>query len=917
MLKNRIVSLLLIFTAFTAVGQYRSENLRKADVLINNHKTYEAVEYYLKAHEEAPYMQEIVYKIASIYKNNLALAEAEKWYKKVLTYNQQEYPMARYEYASVLKNLGKYELAVKEFERFIKLYRQDDKSDISTLVKNQITGCERAEMAEQDDSYEVINLKKANSIYTDLAPFVHEDKLYYSSIKTDTPLVYLDDLGIKVQMNLYQADIDHLEDTITSAIKPFGPKRDGNDKAHYSSAVISKDGQRIFFTKCETDNDFVNHCDIYGSKKEGKTWSEPVKLGPSVNDETGNSSSNHPYLAPHRKKNKETLYFSSNKIGGQGGYDIWSVEVDDKFTCGKAKNLGRKINTSGNEITPSYSDEKNTLYFSSDGHVGFGGFDVFRVKKEGRRFKKPSPLEGPFNTSYDEFYFQHIGENKYLLVSNREGSKNYYKNFGLDDIFVIRKPINRKYLIAKVFASDKGVVELQNANIDLVSVDSVQKITSGEVVRVFEEKSYTLNTKVEQFLNDSKTVLIRAGTPDTITLNFVVKKPSQDEEIQLSNIYFEYSKAVLKDSSKLELNKLYDIMIFNPQFKIEIGAHTDSKGADRFNLRLSQKRAQAVVDYLLSKGIKDNRLVAKGYGETKPIASNTLPDGKDNPEGRALNRRIAFKVVGLISMESDSTSNDSTQNSGKPVKYKLSADYIKYRDSLELAKVKAEIVAHFPASDSLEILVDSAKIMSPVALDTIAKDSIVNPIINNDATDQIDDKKNTFVSEPINATVVRNKVRWMKKAGAQRITSKTSFSLKSLRVMAKEKTGVSFSVRVVKAKNGKFVAETEEFVLSPNKNTSARKMKLFNVEFNLELEEGSYFIFPVVTKGSLAFIPRHTYENVFNDGNFIIHKAMYNNFSTGTPTKYKFKTKEEKKNTFVNYGPFLKIETVINTGSEK
>ena len=171
--------------------------------------------------------------------------------------------------------------------------------------------------------------------------------------------------------------------------------------------------------------------------------------------------------------------------------------------------------------------------------------------------------------------------------------------------------------------------------------------------------------------------------------------------------------------------------------------------------------------------------------------------------------------------------------------------------------------------------------------------------------------KHRFVSQPKYASVDKKKIKWLKRPAAQRITCKNEITITSLSVMAKEKTGVSFKVRVVKASNGKLISETKSFTLKPNRKTSPKLMKLFDVKLNISLPKGSYFIFPVITKGHLAFIPKFAQENSFENGNVLIHKAMYTSYHTGKPIKYKFKTKEEKKNTYVNYGPFLNINVEI------
>jgi OOP family OmpA-OmpF porin len=983
---NNIIILLMVIS-ISAFGQFRPETLRRADKLLENHKFYEAIEHYKQAFIEAPYLQEIAYKIASLYKKNNATEQAKKWYEEVLKFKTQDYVLAKFEYAIVLKRLGKYEKAISTFEEFIKYYNGDDKADISKVVDRQIKGCDRAMMSENDTSFEVINLSEINSSYTDISPLIFQDSLYFSSIKTDTPLTYLDDIGIKVQMNLQKVGFDSVEDTLKGEAKTYGPERLLGDNSHYGGAVFTAGGQIMLFTKCTTDEGFKNHCDIYGAKKlQSNKWSEPIKLGPTVNDEFGFASSTHPCIAPHRKKNKNVLYFSSNKTGGQGGYDLWTVDIDHNFVCSRAKNLGRKINSPGDEITPSYSENQQTFYFSSNGQIGFGGFDVFRVKKEGQRFKTPSALEGPFNTSSDDFFFQNYEKDKYVIASNREGAKKYHNQYVLDDIFIIKKIQSKKYLIARVFLKDSLLTEVDSAQIQMVSIDTSRFINNSELARVFTEQDYTLSTNIDGFINDSKTVSISEASRDTIIVNLSVSKVQKEQEIQLKNIYFAFNSDSLTDSSKIEINLLHTILINNPQFKIEIGAHTDDVGKDEANKELSQRRAESVVKYLISKDISKKRLIAAGYGESTPIAPNKNSDGSDSNEGRRLNRRIVFKIIGIVedekkeitkippptnipknifkvyigkylnkldssifskigkvnfTLDKDSLykhfiGNYSTNDSAVAAKQQIASlgyedAYVIQEGGVEIREIKHEtsesttttdrilvttIGADSTAIDSTVIIKDSTMNHSPedslqieheISVDSIAIDSVLTSPSTEIEEAEEEVMKKIFISQPIDGSPVKNKVSWLKRPSAQRISCSSSIRIDYLTIMAKEKVGITFKIRVVKASNGKLISETEEFTLAANKKVSASLMKLFQVKTNIELEEGSYFIFPIVTKGSLAFMPRFTKENSFEEGKVIIHKAMYTSYDNSTPTKYKFKTKEEKKNTYINYGPFLKI----------
>jgi outer membrane protein OmpA-like peptidoglycan-associated protein len=891
-------------TSATAFAQNRTETLRKADILYENYKFYEAIEYYELAIEEGSYMKEIVYKLASLYKKLDAPQQAEKWYEEVLKFKTKDYVLAKFEYALVLKQLGKYEKSISNFEEFIKFYRGDDKSEMIKVVDRHIKGCDRAMMSENDSSFEVIkiNLSKANSSYTDLSPYFFHDTLYFSNIRTDTALIYEYKEGIKVQMNLQKVGFDLIEDTIIGTVTNYGPKRPTGDKSQFGGAVFAEEGKMMFLTKCITNKKFENHCDIFGSKFIENEWSIPVKLGPTVNSETGISSSTHPCIAPHRKKGRNILYFSSNQTGGIGGYDLWTVDVDKNFVCSRAKNLGKKINSVGDEITPSFSEELNTLFFSSNGLIGFGGFDIFRVKKEGRKFKNPSAMEGPFNTSTDEFFFRNYGPNKYIFISNRQGAKKYHGQYVLDDMFIVRKKTSKKYLLAKVFLKDSILTEIDDIKIQMVSIDGSRTVSSKKNTRVFAGKEYTLSTDLPGFINDSKTILVEAKSADTLLVKLVINKIDRKKEIQLSNIYFAYKSDILKESSKIELNLLYTILINNPYIKIEIRAHTDSKGSALYNINLSQKRAQSVVNYLISKNIANTRIIAKGYGESTPIAPNHNPDGSDNPEGRQLNRRIGFKVVGLVPIESQIKNPITTSQSITPKRYAVPVkiDTAKTPEkTVELAQNSNPILSKPDTLSSTPKTYDSDHSQIKINIDSTAilADAESSSI---EESDQDSSQANNFISDP---SIIKNKGIWIIQPTAQRITCASMIEISSMQVMAKEKTGVSFKVRVVNASNGKLISESEEFILKPNKKVSATLTKLMEIEVDFKLKKGSYFIFPVMTIGSLAHIPMFFMENSFKKGAVVLHQSTYTS-DNKNPAKYKFSI---KKNTGTNYGPFLKI----------
>ena len=257
-------------------------------------------------------------------------------------------------------------------------------------------------------------------------------------------------------------------------------------------------------------------------------------------------------------------------------------------------------------------------------------------------------MESPINTNLDEFYYTASNSSDAYFVSNRTGTKKYYKDYVLDDIFKVNQ-IVKKFIIVKTFEKDSAQKEILNSSITIKNINTseVKNVKTNDVIEVLTNSPFLINSIVSSHINGTKEFKFSPDLEDdTITVSLFLEKVIANKEITLKNIYFDFNSDSLKAESKFELDTLNQILVDNPNFTIEIGAHTDDVGKSDYNLTLSQKRAQSVVNYLIAKGINQNRLIAQGYGLTKPIAPNKNEDGTDNPEGRQLNRRIVFKIVG-------------------------------------------------------------------------------------------------------------------------------------------------------------------------------------------------------------------------------------------------------------------------------
>ncbi len=425
------------------------------------------------------------------------------------------------------------------------------------------------------------------------------------------------------------------------------PVKGINTSSNEGAQALSPDGKWMFFTACGRQ-DSKGSCDIYFSRRVGDGWSEPVNIGSPVNTPAWESQ-------PCFSADGQTLYFVSNRGGGKGGNDIWTAKIvgmrDNGVPIfGKVENLGDSINTDGDEISPFVHPDNQTLYFSSDGWHGVGKLDIFVSRKDtAGNWQRPTNIGYPINTSQDDngLVVSYSGRTAYYSSARTQGdgySKREIMMFELPDE---ARPQAVSFI--KGFVYDCHSRRPLAATLDLLDLATGEKIVgamadagNGQfVVNLPTGKDYALIAEADGYLIQSQNFsLSEAKTAaDPVKLDIPLSPIATGEKVTLRNVFFDHNSTELKAESFIELDRIVDIMQKNPTVKIEIGGHTDSDGTEAYNLRLSQGRAQATVDYLVSKGIEKERLLSTGYGQSKPVASN------DTDEGKALNRRIEAKIV--------------------------------------------------------------------------------------------------------------------------------------------------------------------------------------------------------------------------------------------------------------------------------
>ncbi len=434
----------------------------------------------------------------------------------------------------------------------------------------------------------------------------------------------------------YKTNITN-SDTFTKAVKIAG---DINDEPFKGAISVSADGEWMIFAGNIGNNSHDNF-DLYICYATPTGWSDPQNLGTNIN--TGYWES-----APSLSPDKRVLYFSSNRPGGYGGADLYVSYRDEKGNWSKAVNMGPEINTLGDETAPYMHADNQTLYFTSNGLPGYGGTDIFVMRKgfDGA-FNLPENLGYPINTIENEgsIAVAPNGVNAYYASdrSDTRGGLDLYKFDLRDDV----QPY--KTLYVKGFVYDKSTNKGLPSNVELIDNNTGKTLMNVQTdetgfyfITLPVKKDYTFAVNRKGFLYFSKLYQLSSKIADSIYKEDIYLQPIELNKITtLKNIQFETNSFLLKEISKVELNKLFQLLTDNPTIKIEVDGHTDNVGKLVDNLKLSTNRAKTVVDYLIEKGIAAQRLQYKGFGATKPIADNA------NEAGKAANRRTEFTVIGM------------------------------------------------------------------------------------------------------------------------------------------------------------------------------------------------------------------------------------------------------------------------------
>jgi outer membrane protein OmpA-like peptidoglycan-associated protein len=555
-------------------------------------------------------------------------------YNTAISIDPEFFPPAYYLLASNEFGTGKYESAREHMKAFLNTDYQSD--ELAENAARIIENCDFSVLSMADPvPFKPVNLGPGiNTIYDEYWPSLSVDE----SMMVFTAQIPIDETNPQVYRNR-QEDFyfSEFRDGIWQPAKNAGyPPNTANNEGAQS---ISANGKVLFFTACNRE-DGSGRCDLYFSEKKGDQWTIPVNLGSPVN-----TSSNE--KQPSVSSDGNVLYFVSDRGGGNGGYDIWISRRSDDGSWQAAIHAGDSINSEGDEQSPFIHPDNQTLYFSSTGWPGLGGYDIYMSRKnDSGRWLLPVNFGYPINT----------WNNEEGLIVNTRGNKAYFSSDRLSgkgrdifefDLYDAIRPVKVSYMKGKVY--DAETLQGLQARFELIDLktgkpfmESSSEMISGEfLICIPASTDYALNVSKKGYLFYSDHfALHNVFERDEPYLKDVPLQPLKPgQRIILKNVFYEYNSWELKDESRIELDKVVVMMKENPSLKIEIGGHTDNTGTPEYNMGLSDRRASSVTDYLAKHGIQSDRMTARGYGLSQPVTSN------ETEEGRAANRRTELKII--------------------------------------------------------------------------------------------------------------------------------------------------------------------------------------------------------------------------------------------------------------------------------
>ncbi|WP_062062629.1 OmpA family protein [Aquimarina longa] len=636
--------ILFLFLISSSISIAQDGALKKANAYFENFAYIDAINAYEKITRNGNGTLEVYQNLADSYFFNSDFESAAKWYQEMINTNEEISFEHYFRAAQSFKYLKNYDLANSFMKKLLSTSTND--SRINRLMTNPDY---LEDIKNQSGRYAIVNLEE-NSLFTDFAPSFYKNQLVFSSAREKGKV--FDQKNKWTKQPYLELFNSYIKDNGSLSV-PLKFSKKINTRLHESTSTFTKDHKTVYFTrnnflnlKLKKDSIDVNRLKIFKATLNDKLKWDTIEELPFNND---HYSVAHPALSPDGKK----LYFASDMPGGCGMSDLYVVSIQEDGSFGEPQNLGTEINTEGRDTFPFVS-ETGMLYFASDGHLGLGGLDIFVVKLEDEQ-KEVYNVGEPINSSADDVTFiiddtTHKG----YFSSNRPGGK------GDDDIYSL---VEITPLITKCDGSIKGTAIdedsgslLTNATIEIKDEEGKVLYTgktddNGAFFKKVDcnDKTYVITVTKEDFDPMVKKIIVTRKDPNpSKTLKLKNNAPEKGVDLakllNLQPIYFASNKALILGKTAKELDKVITYMKEYPTIRIEIGSHTDSRGSDSYNMKLSTKRAITTANYIISKGIDNSRVKSRGYGETvlKNRCGNRV---KCSKEEHAKNRRSEFIVI--------------------------------------------------------------------------------------------------------------------------------------------------------------------------------------------------------------------------------------------------------------------------------
>ena len=642
-MKSKI--LLLIF----AIGSLSvSAQEKLADKFFKNYGYVKATELYEEVLKKGDTSINVLTKLGDCYYNNSKPEKAAFWYGKAFDkYGKDDInPEYMYKYVQSLRSQNDFEKADEWMEKFMMVQNND--TGANSYNAENISKYREMEDPERNRVVKLSNLP-FNSEYSDFGTYIQDGKLFFTSARnTDGNKIY--GWNQEPFLDLYQIDVTKGIDSSEYGTPIQVPSKNLNTRFHEASVSITNDGKTMYFTRdnmsgknrVDYDREGTTYLQIYKARLIDGIWQQIEKL--PFNDDV--FSSGHPALSPDNKQ----LYFVSDREGGMGGTDIYVVDILEYDNYSEPRNLGPKVNTQGREMFPFVAKD-NTLFFSSDGHLNLGLLDIFKSNIINDQNAQPQNLGAPYNSGFDDFaYYNNASAEEMAEGYTGYFSSNRPQGKGSDDIYGFDTRLCSKVIkgTTRITLDNSILPGVKVQLINDVGVVISEVITSDDGTFEFDvqcESEYTLIGTIKDYKKDQREIQTDASNNPNVQVDLFLEPLINDNQIVINPIFFDYDKAEIRTDAKYELENIVDVLRAHPDMVIRIESHTDSRGRDLYNMKLSDRRAQATKDYILSRNIAPERIEsAIGFGESQLL--NECSNGvKCTEEQHQMNRRSYFYIL--------------------------------------------------------------------------------------------------------------------------------------------------------------------------------------------------------------------------------------------------------------------------------